>query len=229
MIAGRNTKLPSTKPIVAEEMQRGASTRLCRIASRYFAGEAVREAVVTRIHFKTSPEEVWENMVFFEEIPGDPPILLRALLPQPVRTIGDKTRSGSSVRCEYTKGELVKRITRVDAPRSLHFEIVNQRLGIEECIETLGGSYQIRACGEGTEVELTTNYKAYLRPRFLWRRLEAFLIGQLHRHIVRGLDHAIQKEHSPANIVVANSPSGPRISGGGLACTVPPSCSRRSS
>ena len=40
--------------------------------------------------------------MLYEEVPGHPPFLLRALLPNPVRTQGDKSRIGATVRCTYT-------------------------------------------------------------------------------------------------------------------------------
>ena len=152
-----------------------------------FARKAVSEAVATRIRFNASPEAVWNHIMLYEEVPGRPPFLLRALLPHPVRTEGDKTRVGATVRCVYEGGDLVKRITTVEPPRFLEFEVVEQRLGIEDCILTLGGSYEIYTCGDATDVMLITNYQAYLRPRYLWRPLEASWYDQLHGHILRGV------------------------------------------
>ena len=156
-----------------------------------FARKAVNEAVATRVRFNGSPEEVWDHIMFYEEVPGRPAFLLRALLPYPVRTEGDKTRVGATVRCAYRGGDLAKRITAIEPPHLLQFEVIEQRLGIEGCILTLGGSYQIYACGDASDVVLITNYQAYLRPRYLWRPLEALLVSQLHIHILRGICAAV--------------------------------------
>jgi len=125
--------------------------------------------------------------MFYEDVPGRPPLLLRLLLPSPIRSEGRKHRVGATVRCVYQPGDLLKRITVVEAPHSLRFDVIQQRLGIESCILALGGSYSTRASGEGTDVVLATNYQASLRPRALWRPLEAFLLRQLHRHVLRGI------------------------------------------
>jgi hypothetical protein len=143
--------------------------------------------VKTPVYFHASPEEVWQSMLLYEDVPVRPPLLLRALLPYPVRTEGDKTRVGATIQCTYQRGDLVKRIQVVEAPHFLKFEVIHQRLGIEGCIQTVGGSYEIRSCGERTEVVLTTNYLGHLRPRFLWRPVERFLARQLHRHILDGM------------------------------------------
>lgn len=225
MIASHSAAEESLKIQAVAENQKPPATMLCRIASRFFAGRPARESVTTRILFRTSPEQVWRNMLFFEEIPAKPPLLLRLLLPQPVRTVGQKTRIGTRVRCVYTRGELIKRITSVVPTRSLCFEVVGQRLGIEDCLITLGGSYRIGRRGGKTEVELTTQYHSFLRPRFLWRKVEALLIGQLHRRIFHGLHDAFRIELAAGSAAVV-LPSQ-RRSGGGLACTASPLSSRR--
>jgi hypothetical protein len=118
-------------------------------------------------------------------------------LPHPLRTEGDKTRAGATVRCTYQGGDLVKRITAVEPPRVLQFEVIEQSLGIEDCILTVGGSYEIHMCGDATGLVLITNYQAYLRPRYLWRPFEALLVRQLHGHILCGLFAAL-RQRDPA-------------------------------
>jgi hypothetical protein len=197
--------------------------------SRLFAGEAVRETIATRVCFEASAEAVWDELMFYEEVPGRAPLLLRMFLTAPVRTEGDKRRAGAMVRCVYSGGaELMKCITRVEAPRSLYFEVIDQRLGIEDCIRTLKGSYEIRNCGEASEVVLTTNYEAYLRPRALWRRVEAALVSRLHQHILRGVSAAIQQTSAITHAKVQEARSTKRdIVAGGIACTISQSRSRR--
>ena len=133
--------------------------------------------------------------MFYEEVPGRPPFPLGVLLPHPIRTEGNKTGTGASIRCTYgARAGLVKYIVGVEPPHSLQFEVTEQRLGIEDCVETVGGSYQIHSCGDAADVVLTTNYRAYLHPRWMWRPIEALLIGQLHKHILRGISSAILLE-----------------------------------
>ena len=198
--------------------------RMYRLVSWLFAREAVSEAIATRVHLNACPEAVWDHIMLYEEVPEQPPFLLRVFLPHPIRTEGDKTRLGATVRCVYSEGDLVKRITSVEPPHLLQFEVIEQRLGIEGCMRTLAGSYQIHPCGTGTDVVLVTNYRAYLRPRSLWRPLEALLVGQLHKHILDGVCGAIPQPSCP----LSGNPSRPRCAPpGGLACTTSPSHSRR--
>jgi hypothetical protein len=140
------------------------------------------------MYFDATAQTTWNALMFYEEVPGDAPLLLRTLLPRPVRTEGDKRTAEAMVGCIYHGGaELLKRITHVEEPHVLRFEVVEQRLGIEDCVLTRGGSYEIRACGSRSEVVLKTEYDTYLRPRGIWRFLEAAVVRRLHRHILRGV------------------------------------------
>ena len=132
-----------------------------------FPRNAATDVVATSVLFHASPETVWQRMLLYEDVPTHPPLLLRVLLPRPVRTIGDKTRVGAAVQCTYDGGHLVKRILAVEPPHLVQFEVIEQRLGIEGCVTTLGGSYQIRPCSDQTEIVLTTNYRGHLRGR-IW-------------------------------------------------------------
>jgi hypothetical protein len=152
-----------------------------------FPRNNVNEVVATTVRFDAPPEALWDGIVFYEEVPIRPPLLLRFLLPHPVRTSGDKTRVGTTIVCIYNSGGLVKSITAVDPPHLVRFDVVEQSLGIEGCITTLGGSYEINAGVDGSEVILTTNYRGHLRPRNLWRPLERFVARELHRYILSGI------------------------------------------
>ncbi len=143
--------------------------------------------VSTELPFDASREAVWRQMLTYEEVPGEPPFLLRALLPVPMRTMGDKTRVGGEIHCFYSGGNLIKHVTAVEPPKFLEFEVTRQSLGIEHCVRALCGSYRIRRRRGRTIVILTTTYRAHLRPRFFWRPVEAFLTHMMHRYILEGM------------------------------------------
>ena len=162
--------------------------RLLARAGRLFPRSETVEAVQTRVHFDDVPDAVWKRMLFYEEVQGRPGLLLRAFLPAPVRTEGDKTRVGATIECTYDEGYLEKRITACEAPSFVRFEVLVQRLGIEDCVSMKEGSYDMVADGAGgTDVVLTTHYRGHLRPRWLWRPLERILAHRLHRHILDGM------------------------------------------
>lgn len=167
------------------------SAWLRRLLSR-LAGTAPAQAelrrVVTRARIDAPPDEAWRRIAFYEDIQERPSLFLRLLAPMPVRTSKPGLRVGAMVDCTYTEGgTLTKRITVVEPPSLLRFEVVDQRLGIEAFVATVEGSYEVSAAGAGAEIALTTVYRGSLRPRWLWRLPERWLAGQLHRHILRGM------------------------------------------
>lgn len=198
-----------------------------RLLSFLVARKPHDESVATRVHWNAGAETVWNRLLFYEEVPEKAPLLLRVLLPRPVRAEGGKTRPGETVRCIYHGGELLKRITAVEPPHLVQFEVIEQRLGIEGCALTLGGSYQLRSCGDGIDLVLRTNYRAYLRPRCLWRRVEALLVSQLHGHILRGVCAGLPLADRAAGAARTDSLRAQRAAAGGLTCTASPSRFRR--
>lgn len=160
------------------------------LPGRLFPPSTTTESVTTRTSFAGTPDEVWQRIMFYEDVPHRPPLLLRIFLPCPVKTQADGKQVGKLVTCTYTRGSLIKRFTALERPHLVRFEVVEQALGVERCVTTVGGSYEIAAVAQGTEVALTTRYRGHLRPRALWRPFERLLAHQLHRHILRGMTGA---------------------------------------
>lgn len=167
---------------------------LRNLASRVgllFPRNARSEAVETALYLDATPEEVWQGILFYEEVPRRPPWFLRIFLPRPIRTDGEKTRVGAIVRCTYDGGHLVKRITAVEPAHFMRFDVLEQHLGVEHCISMSQGSYEIRATEDGSQVVLTTHYRSRLRPRRLWRPLERRLAHGVHQYILDGMRAAL--------------------------------------
>jgi hypothetical protein len=156
------------------------------------------DQATTTFHFSAPPEAVWQSLMFYEDVPGRPWPMLRLVLPRPIRSEGDKRSVGAIIRCTYDRGHLIKRITAVEAPRHLGFEVMEQRLGIESRVRACQGTYDLRAAAEGgTEVVLTTYYAGHLRPRALWRAMERYVCHRVHLHILMGMRERLAT-HVPA-------------------------------
>jgi hypothetical protein len=227
MIDGSDVEIQMKEPMPRRFVLGERAVRRYRLVSWLFAREAVDEVIATRVRFNAGPETVWSHIVLFEEILEAAPLLLRTFLPHPIRTEGEKTQVGTTVRCTYEGGYLIKRITIVEPPRLLQFEVVEQHLGIEGCAVTLEGCYKIQPCDDGTDVELVTKYLAHLRPRSIWHPFEALLVGQLHRHILRGVRAAILGRSRAVRHGIAESVELQSAASGGVAWKISPSCSHR--
>jgi hypothetical protein len=197
-----------------------------KVLSWLFAREAVTiETVATRVHFEVSPETAWNLIMFYEEVPGRPPFLLRTFLPYPVRTEGTKTSVGARIRCIYRGGDLIKHVTAIEQPCLIQFEVTDQRLGIEGCVVARDGSYAIERNGDGADIVLTTRYSAYLHPRLLWSPLEKLVTGQLHHHVLNGMRNSLSEIPCDVGLSVESLRSA-SVTEGGLACTALQSPSR---
>jgi hypothetical protein len=177
------TKLASANPSRGRPHPR----ELLWLFGALFPPNAVVDAVATTAGFDAPPDEVWQRMMFYEEVPRRPPLLLRIFLPSPISTQSIDKEVGSIVECSYSRGGLAKRITVLERPRLVRFDVLEQRLGIERCLRTVAGSYEFSAAASGTAVRLTTQYRGHLRPRRLWVPVERLLAHQLHRHILAGM------------------------------------------
>jgi hypothetical protein len=150
------------------------------------------DTVTTHMRFHASPAEIWNGLMFYEQLDGRPPWYLRLLLPTPIRTEGRKSVVGDEAMCLYVGGYLRKRVSRIDEHRLYGFAVVDQKLDVGG-IHLSDGEYALRALPDGgTEVSVVTRYTSTRRPRWLWRRLEAAVCHAFHRHILRAMRREIE-------------------------------------
>ncbi|MDX1502241.1 MAG: SRPBCC family protein [Thermoanaerobaculia bacterium] len=159
------------------------------------------ESVSTRRVLPVTPSEAWDRILFYEEVPFDPPLLARIGVPHPVRTEGRVTGVGDVKRCIYTTGHLRKRITRYRRDEELVFDVIEQR-GIEDrSAELLAGSFRFEELPDGsTAVILTTTYRPLLQARPVWRPFERAVAHALHGHVLDGME---RREPAPPHLLTA--------------------------
>jgi hypothetical protein len=149
--------------------------------------------VATRMTFAAPVALTWQGLMFYEELGGPPPMLLRLLLPTPIRTEGRIADGSKTVKCVYIGGHLLKRITNVEHGKLYEFEITEQALRVGWGIRLLGGRYRLRELPGGrTEVTAETRYASTRRPRWLWKPLEAMVCGTFHRHLLNSMRRKIE-------------------------------------
>jgi hypothetical protein len=170
------------------------------ILGGFFGGTAQSELVATHFHVSADPETTWNRISLYEEVTGRPPLLLRVFMPHPLRTEGGKMRAGDLVHCIYNGGDLVKRIITVEPPYRMVFDVLQQRLGIEGCVIAQEGSYEVDRMPDGSDVILTTQYRTFLHPRWLWQPLERMVARSMHLHILRGMERSVREKASSAAV-----------------------------
>ena len=155
--------------------------------------------VQTELHMHATPHQAWDAVMFYEEVEHDPPLLLQLALPKPIRSQGSKDRVGQIVRCQYDRGWLVKRITRIEPGARLDFEVIEQHLHFERDVTLTGGSFQVIPQPDGTSrVVLTTRYERHLHPGFMWLPVEKEVVHTLHEHVLEGMRRRAEDDPPPA-------------------------------
>jgi hypothetical protein len=150
-------------------------------------------SIATRMTFAASAEEVWNRLMFYEQIDQRPPAYLRMLLPVPIRTVGRKSHVGDQARCLYEGGHLIKRVTQVEPGRLYAFQIVEQMLAVGGGMRLSGGEYTLdERASDRTEVQLTTHYASRKWPRWLWEPMEATVCHAFHRHILGAMRRSVE-------------------------------------
>jgi hypothetical protein len=97
--------------------------------------------VRTDLHMHATAREAWDAVMFYEEVKHEPPALLNFSLPKPVGSTGRKDREGEIVRCQYDRGYLVKRISRIEPGKVMEFEVLEQHLHFERDVTLTGGKF----------------------------------------------------------------------------------------
>ncbi|MGH7295433.1 MAG: hypothetical protein ACRELB_10895 [Polyangiaceae bacterium] len=157
------------------------------------ASAAPDASVLTTMRFGAPAAQVWQGLMFYEQIDARPPLHLRLLLPVPIRTEGDKERVGDEARCVYDGGHLIKRVTQIDPGRRYAFEVTEQQLMIGGGLRLSGGEYVLREIAPfRSEVSVTTRYVSPRRPRWLWRPIEAAVCHAFHRYILRAMRREVE-------------------------------------
>ena len=174
--------------------------------SRARPGESCESTLVsTRMVFEEPPEKVWTALMFYEQIVEPPPLLLRRLLPIPVRTEGRKSEVGDEVLCVYDSGQLVKRVTEIDRLRRYGFEVVEQRLVLRGGVKPIRGAYILKAlANHKTSVQVETRYTSATWPQWFWKPVLAMVCHSFHRFILASMRRSLEpdsrlKNHGPCS------------------------------
>lgn len=140
-------------------------------------------------HLQCSKQQAWDKVCFYEHIRIKPSLLLRTVLPVPMRTSGRYENVGDTSRCIYSDGGyLTKEITRVDNNECIEFDIIEQSIRYYRSIKLLGGAIRVVEHDDGScSVEMTTHYRRGGPANFIPKYFIDFVVKAMHKIVVRDM------------------------------------------
>lgn len=165
------------------------------------------ESIETSVLIPTAVSDAWDGVIFYEEVRHEPPLLLRVLLPKPLYTTGGTQNVGDIKYCVYSKGRLVKKMTKREERKLLAFDVIEQKQIETRSIRLTGGEFRFESVGpEQTRVTLATEYEPLLGPRIAWRWAELWATHTLHQHVLSGMAMKAKENestHAPRSLAVS--------------------------
>lgn len=155
--------------------------------------------VQTSIDIQAPPEEVWQQVVAFSEIPPPREWMFRFGIAYPMRAEILGKGPGAERHCEFSTGTFVEPVQVWDEPRLLKFSVTSNPGPMEEWtpyhhidpphlhgyLVSNGGQFLLTALPNGgTRVEGTTWYRHSLWPAPYWRLWSDAIIHKIHWRVL---------------------------------------------
>jgi hypothetical protein len=156
--------------------------------------------VRTTIDIQAPPEEVWQEVVAFSEIPPPTEWMFRAGIAYPMRAEMLGTGPGAERHCVFSTGAFVEPIEVWDEPRQLKFSVTSNPPPMEEWtpyshidpphlhgfLVSQGGQFLLTPLANGgTRLEGTTWYQHGLWPSAYWQLWSDAIIHRIHMRVLR--------------------------------------------
>jgi uncharacterized membrane protein YhaH (DUF805 family) len=155
--------------------------------------------VRTSIDVQARPEQVWEQVIAFAEIPAPKEMLFRAGIAYPIRAEITGHGPGALRRCVFSTGAFLEPIEVWDEPRLLKFGVTANPSPLNELtpyahIEprhlhgyfvSEEGQFLLTALPDGgTRLEGTTKYRNAIWPAAYWRIWSDYIIHCIHLRVL---------------------------------------------
>lgn len=156
--------------------------------------------VRSAVDVQASPQEVWNQVIAFSQIPPPKELMFRAGIAYPVRAEMIGSGAGAERHCVFSTGAFVEPIQVWDEPRLLKFSVTSNPAPMEEWtpyghidtphlhgfLESNGGQFLLTPLPNGgTHLEGTTWYHHGLWPAEYWRLWSDQIIHQIHMRVLR--------------------------------------------
>jgi hypothetical protein len=165
--------------------------------------------VRSSIDVHAPPQEVWNKVVTFSQIPPPAEWLFRSGIAYPIRAEIHGTGRGAERRCVFSTGAFVEPIEIWDAPRLLKFSVTSNPPSMEEWspyshiepahlhgfLVSEGGQFLLTPLpGGGTHLEGTTWYRHGLWPEAYWRLWSDAIIHRIHMRVLTHIRDEAEKK-----------------------------------
>jgi len=187
--------------------ERALGTMLALIASFPFLAswEAAVERqlpehkAVSSVIIDAPPEIVWDQVVAFNPIKGDPGFAFRLGLAYPIEARIEGEGVGAVRHCVFSTGAFVEPITVWDPPQKLAFDVTEQPKPMHEISPYPGlhpphldhyfisdrGQFLLTRLPDGTtKLEGTTWYYQDLWPHWYWEPIATTIIQRIHHRVL---------------------------------------------
>lgn len=156
----------------------------------------VRSSVV----IDAPPEDVWQNVVSFSELPEPDSWLFRTGVAFPMRARIEGSGVGAVRHCEFSTGAFVEPITVWDQPQRLAFDVIEQPEPMEEwsfyddihpphlsgTFRSVRGEFRLVALPGGrTRLEGSTWYELRMAPQIYWQLWTDLIVHRIHGRVLR--------------------------------------------
>ena len=167
--------------------------------------------VRTSIDVHASPQEVWNQVIAFSEIPAPKEWMFRVGIAYPIRAEMIGSGPGAERHCVFSTGNFVEPIEVWEAPQRLKFSVSSNPPPMEEWtpyahiepphlhgfLVSEGGQFLLTELpGGGTRLEGTTWYRHGLWPAQYWRVWSDQIIHRIHMRVLTHIrDQAEEESH----------------------------------
>ncbi|MDE0864779.1 MAG: hypothetical protein OSA98_13395 [Rubripirellula sp.] len=146
------------------------------------------EVFESSIIIQASPEEIWDEMIEFDDVKGPKPLLMKMGLPVPLSCSVRGSGVGSERICRFSSGFIRERVSRWNAPYQLEFDVEEVQLPGRHWLGFQRATYSLERRDTGsTKVTRTTTVTSSLRPAFYWRFFERIGTETEHDYILNCL------------------------------------------
>lgn len=165
--------------------------------------------ISTSIEIDAAPERVWDELIAFDEIKGQPELIFRMGIAYPVRARIEGRGVGAIRYCEFSTGPFVEPITVWDAPRRLAFDVTDQPAALQEWspyrrvyaqhsdgyFRSARGEFRlVELPGSRTRLEGSTWYTLKIYPQAYWGTISDLLLRRIHLRVLEQIKLQAESE-----------------------------------